>query len=76
MGMEIFENINTIVSAISGVLSLVMFFLSKKETEKCEEIKNQIEQTIIMSNKNTTVESNDRYDINNVNTFDNRKWMK
>lgn len=70
--MNILENINTVVSLIAGVLSIIMFFLAKKEKNKCIEIKRQIEQNIKISNMN----SNDSYTIDRVKNFDNRKTIK
>lgn len=71
--MNIIENINTIISLIAGVLSIVMFLLAKNEKNKCIEIKNQIEQNIEVSSKNSNIESNDSFNIKKVKNFDNRK---
>lgn len=71
--MNIVENINTIVSVISGILSIVMFFLAKNEKDKCIEIKKQIEQNIEISSKNSSIDSKDNFNIKRVENFDNRK---
>lgn len=73
--MEIFENINTIVSLIAGVISIVMFLLSKREKDECVKIKNQINQQLQI-NKDSSISSNDQYNIKNVKTFDNRKSIR
>lgn len=71
--MKILENINTIASLIAAILSIIMFFLSKKEKNKCTEIKKEIEQNIKISNKKSSIKSKDSFNIKNVDTFDNRK---
>ncbi|EOU1701283.1 hypothetical protein LTX14_002494 [Clostridium perfringens] len=71
--MNILENISTIASLIAAILSIVMFFLSKQEKDKCIEIKKQIEQNIEISNKKSSIESKDSFNIKEVTTFDNRK---
>ncbi|MBB2184496.1 hypothetical protein H0486_16580 [Lachnospiraceae bacterium MD1] len=73
--MEIFENINTIVSLIAGVISIVMFLLSKREKDECVKIKNQINQQIQI-NKDSSISSNDQFNIKSVKTFDNRKSIR
>ncbi len=74
--MQILENIDTIVSVICGVGSVIMFFLSKKEKDKCIEIKNTIEQSIEMYNKESSIKTEDTIKIERVTTFDNRKTIK
>ncbi|NGT10981.1 hypothetical protein G6Y96_04240 [Clostridium perfringens] len=71
--MNILENINTIASLIAAILSIVMFCLSNREKNKCIEIKKQIEQNIEISNKKSSIESKDSFNIKEVTTFDNRK---
>ena len=71
--MKILENINTIASLIAAILSIIMFFLSKKEKNKCTVIKKEIEQNIKISNKKSSIKSKDSFNIKNVDTFDNRK---
>lgn len=71
--MNIVENINTIVSVIAGILSIVMFFLTKNEKDKCIEIRKQIEQNIEISSKNSSIDSKDNFNIKRVKNFDNRK---
>lgn len=71
--MKIFENINTIISIIAGLISIIMFILSKREKEKCVEIRNTIEQKIEIANKESNISSKDEFNIKQVGTFDNRK---
>ncbi|AGX44587.1 hypothetical protein [Clostridium saccharobutylicum] len=71
--MEYLRNIQTIVAIISGVLSIVMFILSRNEKKKCDEIRNTIEQKIEIFNKESSIKSNDQFNIEKVKTFDNRK---
>ncbi|GEM_PF-5292263 len=71
--MNILEDINTVVSVLAGVLSIVMFFLAKNEKDKCIEIKKQIEQNIEVSIKNSSIKSKDKFNIRKVDNFDNRK---
>ncbi|QNU66949.1 hypothetical protein EHE19_019335 [Ruminiclostridium herbifermentans] len=73
--MEIFENVNTIVSIIAGLLSILMFILSSKERRKCTQIKNFIEQKIQVVSKESTIKSKDEFNIKQVETFDNRKTI-
>ncbi len=73
--MKIFENINTIVSIIAGLLSILMFVLSNRERKKCTQIKNIIEQKIQIVNKESTIKSKDEFNIKQVETFDNRKTI-
>lgn len=82
--MELLENINTVMSVVSGIGAIVMFLCAKKEKDECLKIKNEINQQIaeqksqqnnnIDGNKNMV--SNDNYNISKVNTFDNRKSIK
>lgn len=74
--MTILENINTIVSLICGVLSMVMFLLAKNQKDKCIEISNNIEQKIQILNKQSYIASNDEFNIHTVDKFDNRKSLK
>lgn len=74
--MKIFENINTIISIIASLISIIMFLLSKREKEKCAEIRNIIEQKIQIINKESTIKSNDEFNIQQVQTFDNRKSIR
>ena len=79
--MELLENINTVISVVSGIGSIIMFLCAKKEKDECLKIKNEMNQQIaeqksqqennIVGNKNMT--SNDNYNISKVKTFDNRK---
>ncbi|BDU84295.1 hypothetical protein [Clostridium perfringens] len=78
--MKLLGDINLIISVIAGgfslvasILSIKMFFLAKKEKEKCEEINNQINQKIEIFNKNSAISSKDKFNIDKVNHFDNRK---
>lgn len=71
--MKLLENINTIVSLLAGLLSIIMFFLAKNEKEKCILIKNQIDQSIKILNKTSSIESKDEFNIEKIHTFDNRK---
>lgn len=71
--MEVLKNINTVVSTCAGILSIVMFFLARNEKNKCIEIKNQIEQNINVSRKDSSIKSKDRFSIEKVERFDNRK---
>lgn len=61
--MEYLRNIQTIVAIISGVLSIVMFILSRNEKKKCDEIRNTIEQKIEIFNKESSIKSNDQFNI-------------
>lgn len=79
--MEILENINTIISIMAGVGSVIMFLCAKKEKEECISIKNEIitqqqgkQANDIKGNKNMV--SNDNYNIEKVETFDNRKSIR
>ncbi|CZR78384.1 hypothetical protein NMF83_14870 [Clostridioides difficile] len=82
--MEFLENIDTIISVISGIGAMIMFFCAKKEKEACLKIKNEINQKLseqknqqynnINGNKNMV--SNDNYDIKDVKNFDNRKYNR
>lgn len=74
--MQLLENIDTIVSVVCGIGSIVMFFLAKNEKDKCIEIKNQIEQNINVSKKQSEISSEDTFKINNVKNFDNRKSIR
>ena len=49
--MPIIENVNTIVSVICGIGSIIMFLFAKKEKDKCVEIKNNIDQSIKIFNE-------------------------
>lgn len=76
--MGILENMNTIISIMAGICSVIMFFCAKKEKEECINIKNEImtqqqgkQTNDIKGNKNMV--SNDNYNIDKINTFDNRK---
>ncbi|NFO57260.1 hypothetical protein FDB39_10205 [Clostridium botulinum] len=71
--MEILKNVQTIVSIISGVLSIVMFFLARREKNKCLEMKNNIEQSIQNFNKKSSIKSKDSFNIKKVENFDNSK---
>ena len=73
--MEILTNINIIVSIIASTLSIIMFFKAKKEKDKCIEIKNTIEQSIQITNKNSEIKSKDEFNIEKVKHFDNRKTI-
>ncbi len=74
--MAILKDVQMVVSLIAGVCSIVMFFLSKKQKDKCVRISNAIDQKIEILNKNSSITSNDKYNINKVETFDNRKSIK
>lgn len=74
--MENLKDVQMVVSLIAGVCSIVMFFLSKKQKDKCVRISNAIDQKIEILNKNSSITSNDKYNINKVETFDNRKSIK
>lgn len=74
--MKLWENVNTIVSIFAGLLSIIMFFLTKREKDKCVEIKNRIEENVNILNKNSSIKSKDTFDINKIDTFDNRKSIK
>ncbi|MGG7175515.1 hypothetical protein ACQPV1_19775 [Clostridium neonatale] len=71
--MEYLKNVQTIISIISGILSIVMFFLSRNEKKKCAEIRNNIEEKIEIFNKQSSIKSKDQFNIEKVKTFDNRK---
>ena len=73
--MDTIESIETIVSLIAGLTSVVMFFLAKREKDECVKIRNHIEQQIHINNKVSKIESNDEFNINSVDTFDNRKTI-
>lgn len=74
--MAILKDVQMVVSLIAGACSIVMFFLSKKQKDKCVRISNAIDQKIEIFNKNSSITSNDKYNINKVETFDNRKSIK
>ena len=74
--MQLLEYLDTIISVICGVGSIVMFFLAKKEKDKCVKIKNTIDQSIKIINENSSIKSRDTFNIDNVQTFDNRKSIK
>jgi hypothetical protein len=74
--MAILKDVQMVVSLIAGICSIVMFFLSKKQKDKCVSISNAIDQKIEILNKNLSITSNDKYNINKVETFDNRKSIK
>lgn len=74
--MQLLEYLDTVISVICGVGSIVMFFLAKKEKDKCVEIKNTIDQSIKIINENSSIKSKDTFNIDNVQTFDNRKSIK
>lgn len=71
--MEFLKNVQTIVAIISGVLSIIMFFLARSEKKKCAEIRDTIEQSIQVFNKQSSIKSKDEFNIEQVQTFDNRK---
>lgn len=70
------DQINDVVSIIAGILSVVMFWASWREKNKCEEISKNIEQNINLINKSSSVQSEDDFVINHVGNFDNRKTIK
>jgi len=74
--MELFENINTIVSILAGLLSIAMFLLAKNEKNQCNQIRSTIEQKIQILNKNSSIKSKDEFNIKQVDTFDNRKSIE
>lgn len=71
--MDFLRNVQTIVAIVSGVLSILMFFLARNEKKKCAEIRNNIEQSIQIFNKQSSIKSKDSFKIEKVKTFDNRK---
>jgi len=71
--MAILQNAETIVSLICGILSLIMFLLAKQQKDKCISISNKIEQQIQLFSKESSINSNDEFNIKQVKTFDNRK---
>ena len=76
MLMTILENANTVISLICGVLSVIMFILTKKKKDECVRISNTIDQKIQIFNKNASIQSNDEFKISSVGTLDNRKSIK
>ncbi len=72
--MKILENINTIISIICGIGSVIMFFCAKHQRDKCIEIKNEINTKIenfnILTKENIT---NENITSGDVGIFDNRK---
>lgn len=74
--MDILENMDTIISLICGLGSVIMFLGAKKQKDECIKISNRIDQNIQILNKNSSIESNDVYNIDSVKTFDNRKGIK
>jgi len=73
ISMAILQNAETIVSLICGILSLIMFLLAKQQKDKCISISNKIEQQIQLFSKESSINSNDEFNIKQVKTFDNRK---
>jgi len=71
--MDYLRNVQTIVAIVSGLLSIIMFFLARNEKKKCVEIRNNIEQNIQVFNKESSIKSKDNFNIEQVKTFDNRK---
>ncbi len=71
--MGIFEIVNLVLSISASVLSIVMFFLSKKEKNRCVKIKNDIEQKIQLINKKSSISSKDSFTIESVGNFHNDK---
>lgn len=76
MYVGLFEDINTIVSLLAGLLSIIMFFLARNEKNKCIKIRSNIEQKIQILNKESTIKSKDEFNIKKVETFDNRKSIR
>lgn len=71
--MDILENMDTIISLICGLGSVIMFFGAKKQKDECVKISNKIDQNIQILNKKSSIKSNDEYNIERIGTFDNRK---
>ena len=74
--MVVLKDVQMVVSLIAGVCSIIMFFLSKKQKDKCLEISNAIDQKVEIFNKSSAITSNDNYNINTVEKFDNRRSIK
>jgi predicted amino acid-binding ACT domain protein len=71
--MEVFEIVNLVLSISASILSIIMFFLSKKEKNSCLKIKNDIDQKIQIINKKSSISSKDSFNIESVGTFHNDK---
>lgn len=71
--MDILKDVNTVISIVAGIGSIIMFFLSRRQKNKCLAIQNKIE---LIFNKNSTITSQDSFNIENVGKFDNRKSVK
>ena len=89
--METLQNIDTIISVISGIGSIAMFILARnekckaeKEKEECIKIRAEINnlmtdhrnQQLSDIDGNKNMVSNDSYSISNVENFDNRKSIR
>jgi len=74
--MELLENVDTIISVICGVSSIIMFLLAKKQKDECEKIKTIINQKFDIITKNSSINSRDEFNIDTVKTFDNRKSIR
>ncbi|MCI1750950.1 MAG: hypothetical protein LKI17_06470 [Megasphaera cerevisiae] len=71
--MDILKDVNTVISIVAGIGSIIMFFLSRHQKNKCLAIQNKIE---LIFNKNSTITSQDSFNIENVGKLDNRKSVK
>lgn len=74
--MEFIENLDVILSVICAVGSIIMFFKAKQEKNECVKIHTQITNTWEMISSSKEIRSQDEFNINQVETFDNRKSIK
>lgn len=74
--MEIVENIDVVLSVVCAIGSIVMFFKSKKEKDECLKIRTEINNNIKIMKSSNEIKSRDEFNIEKVDTFDNRKSIK
>ncbi len=73
--MDIVNNLDVILSVVCSIGSIIMFFKAKKEKDECIKIRTEIKNDLRITNSSKEIKSNDEFNINQVETFDNRKTI-
>lgn len=73
--MDIVNNLDVILSVVCSMGSIIMFFKAKKEKDECIKIRTEIKNDLRITNTSKEIKSNDEFNINQVETFDNRKTI-